>query len=169
MAEFAAGMSGSHNYYAQYRCANTVKANLDQHVGKKGEYFVAYYLHTLGLPLLTPDMDIYDSKLKNWRADLEYDGLDVHVKSCSKMWGNDYSWVFNWSNTYGSGGKDKIFETESGLIACIYMENSESPTANLKAIIPWKNAKTMLKNPVVERLRGLKLCLYYKDLQSIKL
>lgn len=163
----------SSDYYARYRNTNQRKAGVDQLIGKKAEYVAAKGLNQFfGYPMTKPDLSIRRGSAKGWDDDLHYEehGLpNVHVKSCSQRYNDDYSWVFQYNNAVGAGGTDKLFTTnkhDNDLIVCVQLPDSKSAVGTIKAILEWKTIKPLLKNPFLQRLIGQKLCLYYKDIEG---
>lgn len=161
-------------YYSEKRNVQSVKAREDQFLAKKGEYLAAVCMKTVyGYPWIAPDFLVREGKEKGWDVDLPYHTVDsglssIHVKSCSHKtfnYCNDYSWTFQYSNNDGRGGCDKIFSsTSKELVIFMSIETPESSTGVVKAILPWKIVKEYLRDPLSPTLKGLKKCLYYKDL-----
>lgn len=154
------------SYYSQNRNDSSLKKiEDDQRLGKKAEFVAAKFLHKqFKLPLCYPDLGIYSSDEKNWNADL-YE--NVHVKSCSLQtyrYCGDYSWTFQLKNNSGSGGRDKLFDRGDGWVVFVFMETSQSLVGVVKAVVSWDRVKILLRDPKKQTLKGIKKCLYYKDL-----
>lgn len=163
-------------YYAEMRNTSDKIACRSSCEGKKGEFGSSHILKgVFGLPLVLPDTKIYTSKKKNWDCDLPYhengDLPPVHVKSCTAFtlrFVKDYSWSFNWGNAFGGGGKDKLFkagEESNDMVALMYMENWDSDEVIMKAFLPWKEIKPLLRDPLKKDKKSIKKCLYFKDLK----
>jgi hypothetical protein len=173
--EYADGMEGSHKHWETNRRAS--KPREDSLTGKKGEFFVAkYILDNYGYKL-QPDVEIYAKNKKNWDADLPYSTVsdtmpDIHVKTCSNKtieYAKTESWTFQAANGNGFFGTDKLLksaEFDKDLIALIHVPTWESDYAILHHLITWETAKKFLADPISPRLKGIKLCLYTKDLES---
>lgn len=175
LEEYGDGMEDSHKFWAKQR--NASKPREDSMVGKKGEFIVAKYIKDEYGVEVAPDVQIYSSKKKNWDADLPYktvglDFPDIHVKTCSKKtldYAKTESWTFQMGNGNGFFGTDKLLASEDynkDLIALVYVPTWDSPEAVIHHLIDWKSAKTFLKDPISPRLKGIKVCLYTKDLEA---
>ena len=175
LEEYGEGMEASHKFWAKQR--NASKPKDDSMTGKKGEFIVAKYIKdTYGFEI-APDIQIYTSKKKNWDADLPYktvgfDFPDVHVKTCSQKtldYAKTESWTFQMSNGNGFFGTDKLLASndhDADLIALVLAPTSDSPNAIIHHMLPWKSAKTLLRDPLSPRLKNIKVCLYTKDLEA---
>jgi hypothetical protein len=174
LQEYADGMEDSHKHWATNRRAS--KPREDSLIGKKGEFFVAYYIEaTYGFKII-PDTEIYAKNKKNWDADLPYSKdvnfPDIHVKTCSDKtiaYAKTESWTFQAANGNGFFGTDKLLKSsdfDKDLIALIYVPTWESDYAMLHHLVEWKKAKDFLTDPISPRLKGIKVCLYTKDLES---
>lgn len=167
------GKNQSVDYYQKKR--NAKKAAEDIFLGKKAEFFALYILHKkYNFPLIKIDLEIRDSWQKGWSKDLPFSEKDnnfpnVHVKACSQTtydFCDDYSWTFQYCDNDGKFGQDEIFKINNDLVVLVYLPNLLSKTAIIKAIISWELARKHLRDPKKVSLRGLKKCLYYKDLTS---
>ena len=177
--EYMAGMGPCIDHYLHKRKATnpeTVKKNLFG--GKKAEYFATdFFQRDFGFPVTPPDVTIYDSKHKGWDSDLEFSKTniaypDVHVKSCSdNTLGSvgDYSWTWNYANSWGRGGKDSLFrKTNADLIAMVFLSTGRSAESTVKAVLPWSVVLEYLKDPALDRFIGIKKCIYQGDLLLYK-
>jgi hypothetical protein len=161
-------------YYAKKRNTTIGKATDDNFLGKKAEVFAWKYLvKQRGFPKIKVDIEIRSGYHKGWKADLLFHEKDinfpnVHVKACQQNmvnWIGDYSWTFQISNNDGIGGKDAIFNgSDNDLVAFVFIEDPEASKAIIKAIMPWGEIKKYLKDPKKLELKGLKKCVYYRDL-----
>lgn len=175
LEDYADGMEGSHKHWETSRRAS--KPREDSLIGKKGEFFVAKYIEATYGHSLEPDVEIYAKNKKNWDADLPYAKVagnipDIHVKTCSDKtiaYAKTESWTFQAANGNGFFGTDKLLKSsdfDKDLIALIYVPTWESDCAKLFHLIEWQTAKKFLADPISPRLKGIKLCLYTKDLDS---
>lgn len=164
----------SHEYYSRMR--NAVKASQDNFLGKKAEMLVALaMIRYYQFPRVFPDLTVYTSG-KSWEADLPYANVDsqfqnVHVKACSRAtreYAGDYTWTFQYGNLHGRGGRDALFSRvdSEDLIALVYLENPMSASADIKAILPWRDLVPLLSEPKKPTLVGLKKCLYMETLRN---
>ena len=165
-----------YSFYKNNRNANPTKVKQNNWISKLAEVGVAQYLMKQGYPWVEPDFRIYTKKDKSWNADLPYDNYgypNIHVKSCDKSTcdylrknsNDDYSWTFQYANKNGRGGKDDIFGTDDE-VALVYVPEMASRWIRLVSIIPFGTIKPLLKDPISPRLKGIKKCLYYKDLMN---
>jgi len=169
------GMEASHKFWAKQR--NASKPKDDSMTGKKGEFIVAKYIKETFGKEVAPDVQIYSSKKKNWDADLPYKTLgldfpDVHVKTCSQKtldYAKTESWTFQMGNGNGFFGTDKLLSSndyDNDLLALVFVPTWDSPNAIIHHLTTWKLIKPMLRDPLSPRLKGIKVCLYTKDLES---
>lgn len=168
------------SYYRNKRNAyNFEKMKYDNFLGKKGEVFARRYLieeHNYPRDIRV-DLRVYDERKKNWDADLNYGRVegyeDIHIKSCSKStydYVGDYSWTFQYNNSIGEGGRDDLFLDKKGedIIGFVYMDDCEDNYCFILGFYRWKDIVLLLKDPMKKTLKGIKKCLYYKDLKKIK-
>jgi hypothetical protein len=187
--QFAAAFNTHH--YEEQRDAVKGKATRDHEIGKLAEFAVAQFLtDTYGFPYLEPDTQIYAPGEKNWAPDLPYDKLEpvemqgksclfppVHVKSTNRMWGNDWSWTFQCKNKVGVGGRDHIIDlwkdqNEKGVpdhVAFVVVDEDMSVfgrerAAHIHAVAHL--SKLPLRDPVLRKHKGFKLCAYLEDLRG---
>jgi hypothetical protein len=157
----------STDYYKSYRKA--VKPSRDILLGKKGEFFAA---KALNIELTNIDLEIRRGNKKGWVPDLSVGEINYHVKTCNKRgleFCGDYSWTFQVANIKIGGGTDDLFKSkENNFIVLVYMEDVYSRYGVIKCILPWEKIKPKLRDPISSRLKGLKLCLYYKDLINVE-
>lgn len=178
------GKNQSVNYYVSQRNALAKKAEEDIFVSKKTEYLTMVALCKLfGFPKIKLDLEIRHGNNKGWAHDLPFNFVDanypnVHVKACTDStykYCNDYSWTFQYGNNNHVGGKDHIFKSGGNdLVVLIHLSQPASRAATIKAILPTnlvlqqdENGYKYLKDPLKYNLRGLKKCLYYRDLINI--
>jgi hypothetical protein len=173
--EFVKAMSGknqSAEYYEKHRNAQKEKIFNDIFLGKKAEFIAAQALFQYGLPLLEPDLEIRKGKAKKWKCDLQYDNIDIHVKSCNKKtldFCKDYSWTFQNANKDICGGKDTLLKNNQNkqLVILVYLENMMYNIGVVKAIVEFSKIEPLLKDPIKKLFIGLKKCIYYKDLEKL--
>lgn len=167
------------DYYVRKRNANPRKIKKDIWIGKLAEVGVAQYVMEQGGPFLEPDFNIYGGKNKNWDADLPYSKSssfkDIHVKACDgdtveylkKNGQEDYTWTFQWSNNDGRGGKDKIFE-KNDCVALVYVPTADSHWIEIVCLADVFELIPLLRDPISARLKGIKKCIYWSDLNESK-
>ena len=177
------------NYYSSKRNASSKGDVLRNHKNSKlAEVAVAYLINKEYNLSITPDFEIYNSKGKNWLADLPYRSMetafpyDIHVKSTDNVAisrVNEKSWVFQWNNNDGVGGRDKLFNLLeedkipvdcTDLIALCYVDEKEYHVEiHLEWLLPWREVvnNNILKDPVYEKFIGVKKCIYESDLNQI--
>lgn len=156
------GKGPSIAYYENHRKA--VKAAQDIFLGKKAEFVVQR-----GLNLdIDVDVEIRYRTRKGWQPDFVFGDINYHVKACNVKtleYCGDYSWTFQASNADIGGGKDDLLSSDGNdLVVLVYMEDALSPVGVIKSVSKWSDIKQCLKDPIKKSLRGLKKCLYYKDL-----
>lgn len=174
--EFVLAMSGknqSADYYENHRNAKRGKILDDIFLGKKAEFVAAQALFQYGLPLIEPDLEIRKGRGKKWKCDLQYNNIDVHVKSCNRKtldYCKDYSWTFQNANKDICGGKDTSLENieNKQLIILVYLEEMRYNIGVVKAIAEFSKIEPLLKDPIKKLYIGLKKCIYYKDLEKLK-
>lgn len=161
---------------------NKDKTTQDIAVGKWGEFFASRWIGINFGIWLMPDIKIYDNQHKSWDHDLPYKNKgynleNVAVKTCTKFTKDNYgeSWTFQ----YGYP-KDDLFNdmNQSTIVMCVYIEQLPKAGALASAIIvasvPWNKVKldnadigeVILREPSINRLKGGKKCLYYKDIEE---
>lgn len=162
----------SDTYYQLERNANSdskrVLANIA--LSKKTEIGCWFYLRQRfpGCVLGKVDFEIRDGANKGWTPDLIMNGSDVHVKSCdmhTHEYVGDYSWTFQKSNVYGTGGRDVLYEDAHIGDLCIftYMNNWRDSEIHIKFMSRFGRIKRLLRAPKSPKLASLKDCLYFKD------
>jgi len=155
---------------------------------KGAEFAAAYFLHERhDLPLVLPDFKYYNSSEKSWEADLPYTNIDYlgkhydsfrfHIKSSSKASidrGYEESFLWNYSNKDGSGGRDLIFEEGGPNDACVlvyvphtFIQNGDAEFY-IRAVLPWLFIKdgNLFGLPKKPSLHETKVCLYTADLMK---
>lgn len=164
-------------HYERNRAAFNPRSNIS--LGKYGE-FVYYIFKSVKFPDLELDFEVREGGQKGWMCDLPFNEKNskypnFHVKTCDdntrsfvKRHRNDeYSWTFQYSNLKGNGGRDCLFDDpkiSNELIAFVYVPHVGAGKVRLVATAPWYSIKGILSDPISNRLKGLKLCIYYKDL-----
>jgi len=177
---FARAMSKkkqSAEYYVENRNASLNNVGRNIALGKKGEYFAFKFLvRKYGYPVIPMDTEIREGSNKGWRVDLNFKDFNsslpnIHVKTCDKFtvsYSNDFSWLLQWSNARGKGGKDKIFfdKCKDDIIMFVYTDHYRSDTGIIKHAIPVRSLDRYLKEPKKKDFQGRKKGVYYKDLVS---
>ncbi len=165
----------SSGYYITRRAANPRTVFLNLIGGKKAEFIAAQALHEIyKFPLIEPDLEVRRGKSKGWECDLPYPKPfpPVHVKLCTastQRFAGQCSWTFQLANANGYKGQDNLFNLSGecpDFVALMYMEKELSAEGELMFFLPWVHIVDYLRDPVKESLRGLKKCIYYKDLIS---
>jgi hypothetical protein len=162
------------SYYKNKRNAENINIiKEDIFLGKKAEYIVAIGLHKkYGIPFVEPDIKIREGKYKGWEEDLRIENVNIHVKSCNShtyKYCKDYSWTFQYNNNNGKDGRDKIFNKKEDSLCCfVFLENKDSDTGIIKAMLPWSFVVNKLKDPKKKSLVGIKKCIYYRDIRPEK-
>lgn len=167
-------------YYRENRNAGLPsKVIKDIKLGKLGEFYAEAGLRQLGFPKCDIDTEIRQSGQKGWVCDLPFNALDpnlpnCHVKTCdtwTKNFAGDLSWTFQLKNVNGGGGRDSLFgkPTSDDLIAFMYLDTVEGSKAKLMFTAPWRAiiSQNLLQDPVVPRLKGLKKCVYFKQVETL--
>lgn len=131
--------------------------------GKIGEFAVMFHFLDQGRDINSPDMEIYTYK-KSFDADLTLDGVGLHVKSQSK---DSYdrlgkkTWTFQYGGS-GSGHKDPLtYKKSTENVVFVYID---AMNTEIYGPYSWDIIKPLLKDPVIDRLKGIKKCIYAEDL-----
>ena len=164
--------------YSQYiKRHPTVNKNsliLNTYGGKLGEFGTSFFVNNNSpYGLVLPDCKQYTKSEKNWNPDLPFLDFNIHVKTSIPSSFNPPSWTFQWANPGGAlGGRDDLFLKPNSTKDIIFLvEVSKDP--KLEMYIPklvgwctWKYAYPHLDDPVSNKLRGIKKCLYERDLET---
>ena len=165
-------------YLVENRSARKERIVSNNRTGKIAEFLAAVFLnHKYGFPEIIPDLEIRVGKEKGWQEDLPYHKRNqnfpsVHVKSCDRMseeYVGDISYTFQYSNSDGQYGKDKLFwlpEDTNDMIIMMFVEDDQSYEGIVKSFLPWRIVKNYLSDPKSEKFKGIKKCLYVRDLIS---
>ncbi len=172
----------SANYYYEQRNAYSPLGDIT--LGKFGEFAVCLALRSIGFPKIMPDVSIRHGYQKGWDCDLpfkKYDErfFDSHVKTCDhrtsefvqRFRQDKYTWTFQWSNKNGIGGRDKLFDDPDNkeVVWFMYVPSMSDRNPKLIASAPWFRLKNILKDPIANKLKGLKKCIYSEDLWNMSL
>jgi hypothetical protein len=124
-----------------------------------------------------PDTTVKTKRTRDWEADLNYRKIDpklpsVHVKSCltEDLRDESPSWIFNYSNSDGIGGRDKIFDQGDDLDWCVFVEVTKaSGDMLIHGVADWRtlSKQGLLAYPRKESLRYMKRAVYSKDLRGV--
>lgn len=176
----------SSSYYSENRKASFPKKDIE--IGKYGEFAASLALRCGKItnekfPILMPDFQVRTGGGKGWDCDLPFSQVDTqfpncHVKTCdqntsdfvSRTRDNKYTWTFQYNNVSGIGGRDKLFSTPNSdeLILFMFVPNLHSKQAIFVASAPWNKIQGILKDPIAEKFKGLKKCVYSNDLMSLE-
>lgn len=135
--------------------------------GKIGEFAAMFYLLDKGNQCSCPDTKVYTGNFKSFDADLTLNGRPLHVKSQSKE-SSDYfncvSWTFQRGGK-GMGHTDPLTKKSSNDLVIFCHVNGKM--VNIYGPYNWFDVKKLLRDPLLERLRGIKQCIYLEDLKKI--
>jgi hypothetical protein len=173
---FVAGMNGknqSNGFYAANRNTTEENAENDQYIGKKGEFFAAHFINEkYGFPLIPIDLAIRPRGMKGWAHDLpyksHYDFLpNFHVKTCSKktlrITKRPESWTFQ--KTDKSIFHRNALDYEYGVF--VHLHDLMAKEATIWVILPIHEIKCLLREPVLEKHKEDKVCLYSEEFGEI--
>lgn len=145
-------------HYAKRKQNDTNKIKHDIYCGKLAEFAVYQYL-SKSSDLTKPDVQVYESYHKSFDADLIIDYRhNLHVKSQHIHSASSFgmSWNFQKEDLLTVSPTDNDF-----ICLCIvHSENKVTIMAMKKAT----NLVTFYRDPVLEKLKGIKKVLYYSDL-----
>ena len=129
--------------------------------GKMGEMICRQYLLSLGYPCNEPDFEIYTARHKSFDADLQ-SCSPVHVKTQCSDSASRYgeSWVFQ-AGGVGFGNKDPLLDSSSSDWAMFVTLGKLS--AKVIGPLDMRDVRAHLKDPVLQHLKGIKKCVYLKD------
>lgn len=165
----------SADYYGERRNASRPLADIK--FGKFGELTGALFLRTKGWPKVLPDFSVRTGVKKGWDCDLPFNKINkvfpgCHVKTCNektRQFAGEYTWTFQWENTSGVGGRDPLFmrPDSNELVLLMYVPSLDENKAVVVATAPWNKIHGILRDPISDKLKGLKKCLYYEDLINL--
>lgn len=168
-AEFAYGSGYIYNQYSEKRNQLDCKKHKhDNLIGKAAEIVVYNSLKPFK-DISEPDFNIYGRKEKSWRADMQLrDGLDIHVKAQDTEQGIRFgiSWIFQWGDNSGYGGKDSIYDALAKGWICFVSLNERERSGEILAIINievLKETGLAYEDPQKPSLIGIKKAIYYND------
>lgn len=137
--------------------------------GKIGEFAAMFYLLDQGLECNSPDMKVYSGSKKSFDADLMLNNRPLHVKSQSKQT-SDYfgcvSWTFQ-KGGKGAGHTDPL--TKRSINDLVIFCHVDGQHVAIHGPFEWKDVKNLLKDPLLDRLKGIKQCIYLEDLKKINI
>ena len=176
---FTNGMRESHDTYNKDRRAS--KPLSDNENGKYGEFIASVWYVKNSFPLVIPDLEIRHGNEKGWECDLPFSKKnieypDVHVKTCTDFTsrilqdrGDKFSWMMQVANEEGPGGRDKMMDrlNSDEVVAFVYAPHIDSATAFLIATAPLYLLIGNFEEPVFDKYKGLKRCIYYKRLKAL--
>ena len=124
-----------------------------------------FHLIDQGHQVNSPDMRILHRK--SFDADLTWNNRPLHVKSQSIESSNSFgtSWTFQ-KGGYGSGHTDPLTnkQLDEDVVFCLINGNH----VTIYGPYNWSKIKPLLRDPVLERLKNIKQCVYLEDLERIK-
>lgn len=132
--------------------------------GKIGEFAVMFFLLDQGHTVTSPDMEVTYNK--SFDADLTWNNRPLHVKSQRMQSSQQFgiSWTFQ-KGGYGRGHTDPLTNKilDEDVVFCHVNEKN----VNIYGPYPWSKVKSLLRDPVLDRLKGIKECIYLEDLKNI--
>jgi hypothetical protein len=164
--EFAGQQVGtSRSKYSQRGQSNSQRITKQIADGKMGEMICRQYLLSNGYPCNEPDFEIYTARHKSFDADLQ-SCSPVHVKTQCSDSASRYgaSWVFQ-AGGAGFGNKDPLLDSTSSDWAMFVTLGKLS--AQVIGPLDMCEVRKHLKDPVLERLKGIKKCVYLKDIADL--
>lgn len=173
----------STEYWQNNRNTNKKKAKMDNKIGKHGELgLYVYLLNRCNFPKVSVDrmLEVREGYNKEWDPDLPFNEQDdrypnCHVKTCDertknlvKKLNDKYSWSLQYANKSGKGGKDPLFsgKLDDDVMMLMYTPFYGSEQFTLIASSPWGELRPLLKDPVLDHLKGIKKCLYFNDIKE---
>ncbi|NJO65839.1 MAG: hypothetical protein HC836_49545 [Richelia sp. RM2_1_2] len=143
-------LSTNEDMYFKRNQENREKLLQDLINGKKAEYMMFNYLHSVGKKVSPPDIMVYQVQSKNFEADLLFGKIKIHVKSCLQESIFPISWVFQ--------PEDELVKnpTSNDFLALVVM--SDNPYCYLIAA-----SEVKYGNPIKESLN--KAVIYESDLK----
>lgn len=156
-------------HYARRRQTNEEKIRHQTVVGKMAEYGAWMCLKAIfNDQMEEPDTKIYPASKKTFNADLNYKDLRFHVKACEVGSKYPQSWIFQWGGNGGEvikGHRDKLFRTESPNDLIVFCAVSvKDSCVQVFGVAPAKDCLVLLKDPVLDWLKGIKKAIYKEDL-----
>jgi hypothetical protein len=165
----------SRSKYRQRNQTNQVRITQQIADGKMGELFAARHLRKQGYVCSDPDFEIYTARNKSFDADLVVELADpfesraVHVKTqnneSARRWGS--SWVFQ-AGGAGYGNTDPLLDRTTNDWVVFVKLDAQAHSAVVIGPLEMAQVKQHLKDPVLERLKGIKKCIYESDLNEIQ-
>lgn len=143
---------------------NQIKKILDDHfVSKLGEEackkVLLQYVDVTG-----PDYNIYDSKQKNWNADLFVNNIGVAVKTQRRTNANKYS--LSWTFQCSTKRRDIILDQLNAWI--VFVEYDDTQPYNCYVYPPYQIKELKFGTPRLPYLQASKKVIYANDLPPIK-
>jgi len=159
----------SRSKYRQRNQSNQARITQQIADGKMGEIFAARHLRTQGYTCTEPDFEIYTARNKSFDADLVIDSQQaVHVKTqnaeSARRWGS--SWVFQ-AGGVGYGNTDPLLDSTTKDWVVFVKLDAQTHSAMVIGPLEMAQVKQHLKDPVLDRLKGIKKCIYESDLGGI--
>ena len=154
------------SYYKTRNQFDTGKIKNDIYDGKLAEYGVyEIYKNRKDCIVNEPDVEVYSSNKKSFDADLLYklngdnDEYHLHVKAQHILQSQRFgkSWSFQKEDSLVSKPKDNELIT-----FCSVLNNN---TVEVYKAFKAKDLVEVYKDPVLDRLKGIKKVIYFKDLK----
>ena len=149
--------------------SNPKRVKMQTADGKMGEWLVTKYLKSMGLECSEPDMEIYKASKKSFDADLYVGEHHLHCKTQNAESAQRYgiSWVFQAGSRYGSRGhSDPIVGGGDGLAVFVKLDPKEYK-GTICGPFKMEDLRPHFKDPVLKHLKGIKTCLYWKDISEL--
>lgn len=145
--------------YNQRGGSNPTKVMEDHKIGKIGEFVTWQFLQELEIFLDPPDLTIYDKKNKSWNLDLH----GVHVKTAATAYKNQWSWIVQWQNLNGIGGKDKeILNKQTDSWTSLVVLDPSKKGGKVASLI--RTGLLPLREPFKASLQDTKKAVYLQDI-----
>ena len=141
--------------------ASPLKIMEDHKIGKIGEFVTWKFLQEeLNLFYDPPDLTIYDKKNKSWDLDLQ----DIHVKTAATPYKDQWSWIVQWQNQNGIGGKDKEIlnkQSDSWTSLVVLDKSKNYKSGKVASLI--RTSLLPLREPFKASLQDTKKAVYLSD------
>ena len=171
---FANNEKYDYAYYSRHRGQSNKETKIIQNMtGKLGEVVIYNVLKEKFTDLTPPDFNLYSSHKKSWKSDLFIPSKNTPVHSKAQNTDSEkkygLSWIFQWKNQNGSGGRDKEIFSEPGKgIICFVLIDLEKKEGKIIHAVK----KEMLLNnklfdePKLVQHRGFKKVIYASKLEE---
>ncbi len=170
--DFAERLIKETKYLYTLRNPQTLKKILnDQVIGKLGEIASYEFLKSKGIITSYPDFNVYkDRSLISFDADLKNEEYNFHCKSQSieQAWKFGLSWTFQYDDKYKTGKDSLILRSNDNDILIVSVVNMKKNIVRVYGAMKCNilNKYNLFKDPISERLKGVKKVAYYVDLKK---